>query len=314
MQAQVAKADACSAPTYWSGRNNVTIQVGGIDRLFELYTPWQSRTGPPDYCSGPPLSSNNRGLVINWHGCNAHFPLLDYHTEISKVTEEAASRGYYTITPLGTRSPGGDYGWNADGIPCGGTGVNDFDFFEAILEFSGSELCVDKSRIYSVGFSTGAFLSYGIACRYPDKIVGIGADAGGLALTYLESCRSSPGAVPVQAFHSLNDDVVPYNGTAAWAGQDAMDALWREKNGCDGTEAPLVTYESSTTICQYWNCPLAPVESCALKGVGHCWYGGRSGGFPVCAPNINDVDATKHMFDFWESNLSKKLRNPGVVP
>ena len=30
-------------------------------------------------------------LVINWHGCNAHLPLVDYHAEISKTLGAAAN-------------------------------------------------------------------------------------------------------------------------------------------------------------------------------------------------------------------------------
>ena len=108
-------------------------------------------------------------------------------------------------------------GWNADGIPCGTPGVNDFDFFEAILGFSQKELCVDMDRVYSVGFSTGAFLSYGIACRYPDRVAGVGTDAGGISKRVYDICESSgSGPVPMQSFHSLSDPTVPY-GTLSCA-------------------------------------------------------------------------------------------------
>lgn len=291
---------ACESP-YWSGTQNVTVMVGDDERTFELYTPWQGRGEcGAKYCTGPPLLKD-RGLVINWHGCNAHLPLLDYQTEISKVTEEAKDRGYYSITPLGTRSPDGNYGWNADGIPCGKPGIDDFAFFESIIDFISSKLCVNLKKVYSVGFSTGAFLSYGIACRYPDVIAGIGADAGGLSKTYYEKCREGTGSVPVQAFHSLSDPTVPYNGTDLWAGQLEMDELWRERNGCIGTEVPSTTFNSNTTICLKWACPLAPVETCTLQDIDHCWYGGRSGGFVGCERRKGDVDATRHMFDAWES-------------
>lgn len=143
-------------------------------------------------------------------------------------------------------------------------------FFEAIVDFINEQLCADTSRIYIIGFSTSAFLSYGIGCRYPDLIAGIGSDSGGLSHSYLETCRSEAGAVPVQSFHSLDDPTVPFNGTSAWAGQEAVDEMWRQKNGCDGTEAPTVSYKSLTTACQLWNCPDAPVDSRVLKDIDHC--------------------------------------------
>ena len=309
----VLSTDICTEPRYWSGTQNVTLTVDGEERLFELYSPWESRgeCGPNKWCTGPPTSRYS-GVVLNWHGCNDHLPLIDYHTEISKVTQEAQDRGgYFTITPLGTRSPGNTWGWNADGIPCGKVGINDFHFFEAIYDWIGDNLCVDRSKLYSVGFSTGAFLSYGLACRYPHLITAIGTDAGGLSRPELKTCSEGKGAVPVQAFHSLADPTVPYNGTVAWAGQLEMDALWRARNGCtDGLEKAQITYASETTQCLLWECPLASVESCSLKDIDHCWYGGRSGGFSSCMKRQGDIDATKHMFDNWEAltHKDKKIK------
>jgi poly(3-hydroxybutyrate) depolymerase len=306
--------DVCQSPVHWSGRKNISIPVGGDNRTFQLLTPWAARSCPPGphgfTCGvGPPNVS--KPLVIYWHGCNGHLPLLDYNLAISKVEDIAADRGYFSITPVGTEAEltPGEYGWNADGIPCGAKGVNDFEFFEQILSFAERELCVDLSRVYTIGFSTGAFLSYGIACRYPQRIAAAGADAGGLSWVSLAECASKPGgAVPVQAFHSLADEYVPYNGTLLWAGQKEMDALWRYKNGCDGSESPRTTHNSSTTLCQRWDCKDAPVESCALSDIDHCWYGGRSGGFASCRVREGDVhvDATKHMFDLWEE-LAEQL-------
>merc|ERR1712070_411705 len=151
----------------------------------------------------------------------------------------------------------------------------------------------------------GAFLSYGIGCRYPHRIAAIGADAGGLSRTFAPKCEGDyQGAVPVQSFHSLSDPTVPYNGSEAWVSQEEMNAIWRSRNGCrreDEEERNVdYTFVSDTTICKRWNCPLAPVESCSLRNIDHCWYGGRSGGFPVCEPRQGDIDATNHMFDFWE--------------
>lgn len=292
---------ACLNPEFYSGTQNISIKVGKIDRLFELYTPWETsgKCGLTHQCTGPPR--DRRGLVMNWHGCNAHAPILDYHTEISQVTEEAKNRGMFAITPLGTRTVSGSFGWNADGIPCGYRGVNDFDFFLSIMDFVNTKLCVDDKKIYTVGFSTGGFLANGLACRYPNMIAAAGTDAGGLSRTELKQCRTGE-PVPIQSFHSLDDPTVPYNGTFLWAGQLEVDQMWRDRNGCDDSITPITTFNTSTTVCQKWACPGAPVEACTLSGgMDHCWYGGRSGGFPVCIKRETDVHATKHMFDFWES-------------
>lgn len=90
------------------------------------------------------------------------------------MKDYAMDYGYYAITPLGTEILGtGQWGWNTDGIKCGGIGVDDFAFFEALIDYANSDLCVDTERIYSTGFSTGAFLTYGAACRWPSLLAAI---------------------------------------------------------------------------------------------------------------------------------------------
>ena len=314
----VGDSSLCATPIYWSGYRNVTLNVNGDDRVVALFIPWNDRgktqqcgsnLTPQTYCTGPPLDP--APLVVNWHGCNAHGPIIDYHTEISQMNHQGADRNYIIMTPLGTMQPGsveGNYGWNADGIPCGSRGTNDFQFFEAMLDFAQESLCVDMNRVYSVGFSTGAFLSYGIACRYPDRVSGIAADAGGLSKEYYKAClNSGSGPVPVQSFHSLADPTVPYDGNIDWVGQKEMDDLWKKKNGCADDDEGTISYNTSTTVCTYYDCPLAPVEACVLQDIDHCWYGGRSGGFQACQPRPGDVDATKKMFDFWEKNNKNTL-------
>mmetsp|Transcript_32240 Transcript_32240/g.41434 ORF Transcript_32240/g.41434 Transcript_32240/m.41434 type:complete len:318 (+) Transcript_32240:13-966(+) len=292
--------DACSNPMHWSGVKNVTIEVGSITRTFQLSTPWQGGNcgfQNKSWCTGPP--SIKTSLVFNWHGCSGHVPVLDYAEEISRMVDAAKDHGWYAITPVGTRTIYGDYGWNADGIECGSVGVDDFAFFEALMNFTETELCVDMDRVHTAGFSTGAFLSYGIACRYPDQIFAAGTDAGGLSHPEYHKCLSGQGAVPMQSFHSLTDPTVPYNGTDVWVGQEKMNELWRDRNGCDGSEIPTTTFSTETANCQKWDCADAPVEACTLQNIDHCWYGGRSGGFQSCVARSTDVDATTTMFNSW---------------
>lgn len=270
-QVSDTNSTSCSNPNYFSGLQNVTIEVNGLNRTFELYVPWESGDcGPNCYVTGPP--STARPVAMNWHGCSPHVPVLDYAEDISRFNGACKDRGWYAITPVGTRTSGGNFGWNADGIPCGSPGVDDFAFFEALLSFAETELCADMTRVHTAGFSTGAFLSYGIACRYPNQIFAAGTDAGGLSWPEYSTCEAGSGAVPMSSFHSYADNTVPYNGTAAWAGQEAMNDLWRTRNGCDGSEVPTTTFTSNTSNCLRWDCPGAPVEACTLHDIDHCKY------------------------------------------
>ena len=76
-------------------------------------------------------------------------------------------------------------------------------FALAILAYAEANLCVDMRRVFLAGFSTGGFLSYTLACQFPDKFAGIGVNAGSIGRGHIDACKSITGAVPVQGFHSL---------------------------------------------------------------------------------------------------------------
>ena len=73
---------------------------------FRLSTPFAPRPGKPFVGGvGPPMTK--APIVFYFHGCNGHLPLLDYNLEISKIEEAANTRGWFAITPVGSRALGG---------------------------------------------------------------------------------------------------------------------------------------------------------------------------------------------------------------
>jgi hypothetical protein len=75
--------DACSEPKYFSGVQNVSLEVGNLTRVFQLSSPWEGGECSTGWCTGP--VSTPKPLVMNWHGCSPHVPVLDYAEEISRV-------------------------------------------------------------------------------------------------------------------------------------------------------------------------------------------------------------------------------------
>ncbi|GMI33212.1 hypothetical protein TeGR_g3116 [Tetraparma gracilis] len=289
-----------------SGSFNVTIPVGSSNRTFELFTPW-SEFECDGYCVGPPRDP--RPVVINWHGCNAHVPVVAYQEQVSRVEQSAADYGWYAITPVGAREKGIDqFGWNTYGIKCGSVFEDDFDFFDKLLEYMENELCADMSRVYSTGFSTGGFHSNALGCSRASKLAGIAPVAGSIGKLYTSSCDEGEG-LDVVSFHSEDDKTVPYNGNFEWHSQPEVTKLWEDRNGCDLLDIPRITHLSATTRCTQRSCANGTVEDCTLIGLDHCWPGGRSGGFETpgsCKPQRGDVDATAHMFAFWEERWQAK--------
>lgn len=322
----IAVSQQCTNyPENPAGSFNVTILVDGQNRTFQLFSPWNEFScGPNSYCVGPPKVP--RPLVINWHGCNSHVPVVKirpykiifslmtictqvaYQEQISRIEQAASDYNYYSITPVGTLEPlMQDYGWNTNGVKCGSPGADDFLFAEKLLEYAENHLCVDTSRVYSTGFSTGGFHSYALGCHMTSKFAGIAPIAGSIGKHYFDECKYGD-AISVLSFHSKDDKTVPYDGNIDWESQSTITTMWELRNGCTN-ETDIVTYESETTVCHRKECPGAAVEECTLIGLDHCWVGGRSGGFFTpgsCAKQPGDVDATSHMFETWEREAAAK--------
>lgn len=166
-------------------------------------------------------------------------------------------------------------------------------------------------QVFLTGFSTGAFLAYTLACSNPVAYRGVAVNAGSIGRGHIDECKSINGSVDVIGFHSLADPTVPWNGTLAWASQPEVEAVWKHRNGCTGTEPGQITFNSSTSVCTLYECPGAHVEQCNVIGLDHCWIGGRSGGFAVCEARPGDVDVTQHMFRRWDALVASDSPSGG---
>jgi poly(3-hydroxybutyrate) depolymerase len=232
------------------------------------------------------------------------------------MEQTASDYGWYVITPVGTKEPLiQEYGWNTFGIKCGSFTHDDFHYFDEILKFIDTELCGDVNRVYSTGFSTGAFHSNALACTRANKLAGISTVAGSVGRLYMDQCKNGKGGLDVLQFHSKDDKTVPYDGNAEWHTQPEVTDMWEDRNGCRLRDVPRVTYLSDTTVCRRKECEEGAVEECTLRGLDHCWPGGRSGGFETpgsCKPQRGDVDATVHMLEFWEEQWNRRQMGENV--
>ncbi|MGH7897099.1 MAG: alpha/beta hydrolase family esterase, partial [Candidatus Binatia bacterium] len=95
----------------------------------------------------------------------------------------------------------------------------DVEFFDALRSWLVTSYCVDERRIYSMGFSNGAYFSNLLACARADAIAAIAPSGGGM--------RCEPAKpVPVILTHGQADDLVPFNEATK------AEAAWASRNGC----------------------------------------------------------------------------------
>lgn len=202
-----------------------SIDVGGSARTYYVYLPDKYDASQP-------------------------YPLVFQFHPMGGTAEQAISipsiRSKFTaiyVTPQGLTS-GGNTGWpNTNG--------QDMDFTKAMLGVVQESYCVDKSRIFSTGFSYGGMMSYAIGCEMGDVFRAVAPMSGAL----YSGCKNGTHAVAMWGSHGLSDNVVPI--ADGRAGRDAI----LKRNHC-GTEtvattpSPCVSYQGCdsgypTTWCEF---------------------------------------------------------------
>lgn len=203
-----------------------TITVRGTARTYRLRV--------------PATYDRNRAypIVFRWHGAGGDGLSGGLGVEYSAgndaiVVGGDALGGWWDLTPEGP----------------------DVAFFDAMRAELESQLCIDKRREFSYGFSRGGGLSHLLACTRADVLRGSAAVAGLAAWSV--TC-STP--VATWLLHDSDDGAVPIGDGVA------MRDRFVAANGCEATTAPV----DPSPCVQYQGClPGEPVVWCQTSGVGH---------------------------------------------
>jgi polyhydroxybutyrate depolymerase len=216
-----------------------TISVGAQMRRYRV------QVGPEA------LAEGGAPLIFLWHGFgqssaaaeNLIRPARDWPAAIV-VTPEGLPRLFGQFA--GARRNG----WQ---VRSGELEDRDLRFFDAMLEELAGAGCADPTRVYSAGFSNGAFFSNLLGCVRSNTLAAIAPVAGGGP--FGETCE---GPMPVLITHGRSDRVVPF-GTAEralghWARQSSCRSQDTEEDRCIALPG----------------CDSAAVGICSHSG-GHVW-------------------------------------------
>jgi polyhydroxybutyrate depolymerase len=191
--------------------------------------------------------------------------------------------------------PGGGFGLggtvNADAIQVGlsymggcfddgGPSIDNRDdtpelpYFRAVLAQVSKDYCIDKSKIFVTGYSSGAWEAYTLGCAAGDVVHGIAADEGGMRAVR-PPCTGPVAAFLVAGEADTENPIGPlpptdgaYKRLGSPGSLPGRDEILK-RNGCNGTDT--VQYDAAYPACKkYTGCPAAyPVVWCSLPGVGH---------------------------------------------
>lgn len=235
--------------------------------------------------------------------------------------------GFILVVPSGTGpfkdklftwNSGRWSGWISEGECCGHAGKNNIDdvgFISKVIDEVRGNFSVDENRVYAMGISNGAMMSYRLACELPDKIAAVAAVAPPAVPGI---CSSSVKPVPIIHIHGTADPCSLYNGgecdscagSKGFVAQSAseMISFWLKKNGC--LEQRETVYAKGAAVCLGYQKCIKPVEFCAIEGGGHTW---PSGAQYAPASKIGQVSydiSFDQIWDFFKDNpKTLKQRN-----
>ncbi len=231
-------------------------------------------------------------LLILLHGYGSSG---DEEEAYLRLGAAAALNGMMYLHPDGTTDRNGARFWNATDACCDvdGSGIDDSSYLAGLITEIGSHVAIDPRRVFVVGHSNGAFMSYRMACDHADTIAAIVSLAGAPPANPA-ACRPSEPVAILQIQGNADDQVRVEGGSLAGnlaAGDDRLKAYppleaslaeWATLDGCSSARTPsTMTLDlvgsligadgpNETVVSAYESCrPGGAVELWMIQGGGH---------------------------------------------
>jgi poly(hydroxyalkanoate) depolymerase family esterase len=274
-------------PSEQSGR--VTIH-GDVYR-YAVYV-------PPSRSPGSLVS-----LVVVLHGCAETPVQIAAASEFDAIAEHGRFVVLYPDVDATDAAHGGC--WRGIWAPAGdGRGRGDVAAIAAMTGAVIKRWHIDRTRVYAIGISAGAFEASILGASYPDIYAAIGihsgaaymagargcpvslektSDTGALALAALTAMDPRARVMPVIVFHGDADGTIPYScgqqAASQWLRTDDL-VLERERRALLPTAPTTVAHgvvpgghaysvrsyadRAGCVVVQFWT----------VHGMGHFWSGG----------------------------------------
>ncbi len=211
-------------------------------------------------------------LMLNFHGYGG---IANQYLKYADMRPLADMENFILVYPQGTLL-NGDPHWNS-GLESENnkSDADDFGFVEALIDEICSNYNIDSARVYSCGYSNGAFFTYALACYHSDKIAAIGSVAGTMMEETYNNCSPSHPTAMIN-IHGTSDYFVPYGGgSAGLLSIDEAFAYWIGFNNTSATPIVNRMNDSGVTIEHYsyiGGDNNASVEHYKVIDGGHVWF------------------------------------------
>ncbi len=218
-------------------------------------------------------NTNATPLVLNLHGYGSNNQEQLVYGDFRPIADTA---NFLILLPQGLPMPlTNQTHWNAEY----GTGIEDIDFIDNLLDSVAIDYNLDEKRIYSTGMSNGGFMSLTLAGELSNRIAAVASVTGTMTVNQIPA-NTVTSPIPVLQIHGTADGTVNYNGTAQFLSIDSVLNYWVSHDNCNPT--PVVTTLPNINITDgctaerydYTNGDNgAEVVHYKILGGGHTWPG-----------------------------------------
>ena len=172
-------------------------------------------------------------LIILLHTYGRTGAAQDEYMALSSLAD---AYGFIMVAPDGTPSTGerNPQFWNASDACCNwdGTGLDDSGYLSGLIDAVKAEYRIDEKRVFILGHSNGAFMSYRLAHDHSGTIAAIASLAGEDSL----ASEAPPHPVHVLQIQGTADTAIAYGGGEirgnAYPGAKQSVENWAAHNGC----------------------------------------------------------------------------------
>ena len=203
-----------------SGATSLELNHDGVFRETLVYVP-ESYEG-----------TENVPLLLNFHGYGGYAADYLLTADFRQIAEEQT---FLLAYPQGSSLNGFPH-WNPS--PPSATNkstVDDFGFIALLIDNLSATYRIDEDRVYAVGYSNGAMLTFGLACYWGERITAVGSVSGTMLTDIGDLCQP-PQPTAVITLHGTQDYILPY---------------YTANNGAT-PKGDSINYVSAEGVIEYW--------------------------------------------------------------
>ena len=199
-------------PFAFAGLVAATVQAHDIQKL-SMQRPEGARTY---YLSNPAAAKpGKKPLIILLHGHTGSAKQLLGQgigaAPLSHWLDIAERESLIVIAPEGVKGDDNQQGWNdcrSDAV--GNPHTDDVGLVTALIDEAVAKYDADPARVFAMGMSNGAMMSFRLAADIPGKLAGFGAVSGSMAAK--SRCQEPKTPISALIISGTADPLVPYSG------------------------------------------------------------------------------------------------------